>query len=97
MNKFLNLLLKTAVCVIDQSFERVDRSVHRTSDRISEMVDQGKRMIDRQQDHTVRNAVSFAAGVAVGIGTGLLWAPASGKDIRTSIKGKVQEITGIAG
>jgi len=35
----------------------------------------------------------FAAGVGVGIGAGLLLAPASGEEIRNSIGEKVQDIS----
>jgi hypothetical protein len=49
------------------------------------------RSIRRREDHTVRNAISFAAGIALGIAVGILLAPASGKATRSSIAEKVQD------
>ncbi|PYX85679.1 MAG: hypothetical protein DMG70_02795 [Acidobacteria bacterium] len=45
-----------------------------------------------QEDHTVRNAISFAAGIGLGIGVGMLFAPASGEETRSSIAEKVQDV-----
>ena len=87
MNRFLNSLMKTAVCVANQYYEQVDRA----SERVSDLVDRGRDLV-REPDHTLRNVVSFAAGVGVGVGAGLLFAPASGSDTRSSIKEKVQNI-----
>jgi len=41
----------------------------------------------------VRNAISFAAGIALGIGGGILLAPASGKATRSSIAEKIQDVS----
>jgi hypothetical protein len=51
------------------------------------------RSIRRREDHTVRNAISFAAGIALGTGVGILLAPASGKATRTSIAERVQDVS----
>jgi hypothetical protein len=60
-----------------------------------DFLDQSKRAttrsIRRREDHTVRNAISFAAGIALGTGVGILLAPASGKATRTSIAERVQD------
>jgi hypothetical protein len=50
------------------------------------------RAVHRQEDDTVRNALSFAAGIALGIGAGILLAPASGEKTRSSIANKVQGV-----
>ena len=91
MNKFLKSLLRTAVCIMDQYSEEVDRA----SDRVSEMVHRGREAI-YPENHELRNVLSFTAGVGVGIGAGVLLAPASGKEIRSSIKEKVRNIRGQA-
>jgi len=44
-----------------------------------------------EPDHTVRDAMSFVAGVGLGLGMGLLFAPASGRETRDLISEKVQE------
>ncbi len=92
MNRFLKSALKTAVCVMDQYVEQVDRASNRVSDRVSDLVDRSKKMAGVREDHTVRNVLFFAAGIGVGVGTGMLLAPASGSELRSSIKEKVHEI-----
>lgn len=87
MNKYLKLLLKTAACVVDQSVTQMDRA----SERVSGLVDRGKEMI-HPEDHRLRNALSFAAGVGVGVGAAILFAPASGKETRSSITQQMQQI-----
>jgi hypothetical protein len=50
------------------------------------------RAIRSKDDHTLRNAISFAAGIGLGIGVGMLLAPASGEETRSSIAEKVQDV-----
>ena len=56
-----------------------------------EQPDRAGRAIRRQKDQTVRNAISFAAGIGLGIGVGMLLAPSKGEETRSSIAGKVQD------
>lgn len=86
-NSVLKSLLKTAVYVIDQTAEKVDR----VSDRAYDMADDARTAIF-PEDHTLRHVLLFAAGVGVGVGAGLLLAPASGEETRNSITEKVQDI-----
>lgn len=93
MNKYAKFILRTAVNLLDQYSDQMDRA----SDRMSDLVDRGKDLVDRgkemvypREDHTLRNALSFAAGVGLGIGAGLLLAPSSGSELRRSIKERVQ-------
>ncbi len=102
MSRLYKALLKTAACVLDQYSVQVDRAANRVSgfvdeasDRASDLVDRGREMI-QPPDHTMRNALSFAAGLGVGIGAAILFAPMSGSEIRDSIKEKVQNIRGRA-
>jgi hypothetical protein len=88
-NSVLKSLLKTAVYVMDQTAEQVDRA----SDRASQIADDARTAIFPEEDHTLRNVLMFAAGVGVGVGAGLLLAPASGAEIRNSIGEKVQDIS----
>ncbi len=88
-NNLLRSFLKTAVYVIDQTAEQVDRA----SDRASQFADDARTAIFPEEDHTLRNILVFAAGVGVGVGAGLLLAPASGEETRNSIGEKVQDIT----
>lgn len=88
-NSILKSLLKTAVYVIDQTADQVDRA----SDRASQFANDAKTAIFPEEDHTLRNVLVFVAGVGVGVGAGLLLAPASGEEIRNSIGEKVQDIS----
>lgn len=87
-NSILKSLLKTAVYVMDEAGERVDR----VTDRASDFADDARSVIF-EEDHTLRNVLLFAAGVGVGAGAALLLAPASGEEIRNSIGEKVQDIS----
>ncbi|HET7890819.1 MAG TPA: YtxH domain-containing protein [Candidatus Sulfotelmatobacter sp.] len=88
-NSVLKSLLKTAVYVMDQTADGVDR----VSDRASDFAQDARTAIFPEEDHTVRNVLLFAAGVGVGAGAALLLAPASGEDFRNSIGEKVQDIS----
>lgn len=88
MKKFLKSLLNTAIYVIDGSPDQVER----VSDRVSDLTGRARKAIYREEDHTLRNVLSFAAGVGLGIGTGLLFAPASGEESRSVLSDKVQDI-----
>ena len=96
-NRLLKSLLKTTVYILDQTAEEVDR----VADRTSEIRDQAKRVIDnaasaiqpQRENHTLRNLVSFAAGVGLGVGAGMLLAPASGVELRSSISDRVRDIS----
>jgi gas vesicle protein len=96
-NRLLKSLLKTTVYILDQTAEQADRIV----DRTSEIRDQAKRVLDnaastiqpQREDHTFRNLVTFAAGVGLGVGAGMLLAPASGVELRSSISDRVKEIS----
>ena len=100
MNKLLKSVLKTVVYLLEQTEDvaedmrdRVSESVDRASDRVSDLRDRA-RDIYGAEDHTLRNVLTFAAGVGVGIGVAMLFAPASGEEIRNQIGEKVQDIGG---
>jgi hypothetical protein len=88
LNRLLKSLLKTAVSIMDQTSEQVER----VSDRASYVVAEAKRAVHPDDDHNLRNALSFAAGIGLGLGVGILLAPASGAEVRRSIGEKVQDI-----
>jgi gas vesicle protein len=87
VNKFLKMLLKSSVYLIDEYAAKMDRA----SDRVSGLIDRSKEII-QPEDHRLRNALSFAAGVGVGLGAAILFAPASGEATRNSITQQLQEI-----
>ena len=89
MNKLIKSILKTAVYFLDQT----DRFASDARDRVADGLDSAAgRMTDLrdrvqdltvQEDHTLRNALTFAAGVGVGVGAAILFTPASGEQIRS--------------
>lgn len=88
-NSILKSALKTAVYIMDQTADQVDRA----SERASQIAEDARTAIF-EEDHTLRHVLLFAAGVGVGVGAGMLLAPASGEETRNSIGEKVQDITG---
>jgi YtxH-like protein len=88
-NGLLKSLLKAAVYIMDRTAEQVDRA----SDSASQIADRAESAIYPEEDHTLRNILSFAAGVGLGVGAGILFAPASGAEIRSSIGDSVHDIS----
>jgi gas vesicle protein len=100
MNNLIRSILKTAVYFLEQTDrvasdvrDRVSDTVNRAADRVSDLHHQAQDLYEGE-DHTFRNALTFAAGVGVGVGAAILFAPASGKEIRNSIGEKVHDISG---
>jgi YtxH-like protein len=98
LDNLLKSILKTAVYFIEQSDrvasdvrDRVSDEYDGASDRITDLRDRARDLY-AGESHTLRNVLTFAAGVGVGIGAGMLLAPASGEEIRGSISDKVQDI-----
>jgi hypothetical protein len=98
MNNLIKSILKTAVYFLDQTDrfadglrDRVSDTVERAGDRVSDLRERAHDLYEGE-DHTMRNVLTFAAGVAIGVGAGMLLAPASGEEIRESIGDKVQDI-----
>jgi gas vesicle protein len=90
LNNVVKSILKTAVYVMDQTADTVDRA----SDRAAEIAHDARSAIySREEDHTLQNLFAFAAGVGVGVGAGILLAPSSGTELRNNIGGKVREIS----
>ena len=93
MNKFLKSLLKTGVYLLEQSDRVTTDMRHRVKERVEDLTDRAGQAFHGQQDHTVRNAIYFAAGIGLGIGIGVLFAPTSGEETRSSISDKVQDMS----
>ena len=93
---FLFSAAYTAYCLATDRFagdvrDRVSDGMDRASSRVSDLRDQAEELYSGP-DHTMRNILTFAAGVGVGIGAAMLFAPASGEEIRGQISEKVQDI-----
>ena len=99
INNVLKSVLKTAIYFLDQSDrvasdvrDRVSDSLDSAAGRVSDLRDRAHDLYEGES-HTLRNVLTFAAGVGVGIGAGMLLAPASGEEIRGSIGDKVHDIS----
>ena len=88
IEKFVRSILKSIVYIMDETANRVDR----VSDRASELAENTRSVIYPKEGHTVRNIMSFAAGIGVGVAAGILIAPSSGAELRSTISDKVQNI-----
>ena len=98
MNNLIKSILKTAVYFLDQTDrfagdvrDRVSDGLSEANDRVSDLRSQAKDLYN-DPDHTMRNVLTFVAGVGVGVGAAILFAPASGEETRNSISDKVQDI-----
>ena len=88
LNNLVKSVLKTAVYLMDQAADTVDRA----SGRAVEFAEDARNAVYPSEDHTLRNLLAFAAGVGVGVGAGILLAPSSGTELRNTIGDKVHEI-----
>jgi gas vesicle protein len=61
-------------------------------DRVGNITSRTREAVGMEPDHTMRDAVSFIAGVGLGVGIGMLFAPASGQETRELISKKMQEV-----
>ena len=75
MNKLLKSLLQTGLYFLEQP----DRAAEAVRERVKEDIDEVKRKFEGE-DHTLRYGLTFAAGVGVGLGVGMLTAPSSGEE-----------------
>ena len=94
MNKFLKSFLKTGLYCLEQSDRATADIRDRVTDRVEELSDCMRQAIRGEEDHTVRNAISFAVGVGVGVGLGILFAPTSGDETRSSVAERVRDVGG---
>jgi hypothetical protein len=78
-NEFVKSLLKAAVYLLDQTAEQVDPS----SDRASPIPNGAKSAVYPEENHTLRNLLSFAVGLGL-----------SGEEIRSAIGDNIHDISG---
>ena len=91
LNKLLRTALKTGLYFLEQSDKATAPIRKQVKDQVEGLTDRTRQAILGPEDHTVRNAVSLAAGIGLGIALGMLFAPASGEEIRRSIVEKAQD------
>jgi len=107
MNKFLKLLLGTSLYLLEQSDSSTKKVQDRAADRLSDLRDVAQEKFETASDrvaratkairgedsHVLSNTLRFLAGVGVGLGVGLILAPASGEETRSVIAGRVHEMS----
>src|SRR5712691_9837958 len=67
VNKLLRSLLKTAVYLLEQSDRDTGDMADRVKGRVQDLTRRARHAIYRQEDHRIRNAISFATGIGLGI------------------------------
>jgi regulation of enolase protein 1 (concanavalin A-like superfamily) len=92
VNKFLRSLLKAGIYLLEQSDQTTADIRDRVKAQVEDLTDRAGQAIRGQEDHTVRNAISFAAGTALGLAVAILFAPASGEQTRSELAGKVRNV-----
>jgi hypothetical protein len=76
------------------SYDNVRDKAKDTYDTASDRVRRASDVL-RGDDHSgIKTAAALLVGVAVGVGVGLLFAPASGEQVRENLVGKVQDFGG---
>jgi len=108
MNKLLKTLLGVGLYLLERSGDATksarDRAAARMDDlrdaaqekyeTATERVRRASRAIRGEDNDVLRNTLFFAAGIGVGLGVGLILAPASGDETRSVIAGKVHDMGG---
>jgi gas vesicle protein len=106
MSTFLKLLLGTSLYLLERSDKATKDARDRAVDHISDLRDaaqekyetasdrvaRASRAIRGEDNHVLGNTLRFLAGVGVGLGVGLILAPASGEETRSVIAGRVHEM-----
>jgi gas vesicle protein len=76
--------------------EQSDQATADIRDRVREGVEdissRTRQAMRSPQSYVARDILTFAAGVSLGLGLGILFAPAPGYQTRTTIGNKVQEV-----
>lgn len=92
MNKLLRTVLRAGLYFLEESDRATADLRDRVRDKVGNITSRTREAISMEPDHTGRDAVSFIAGVGLGVGIGMLFAPASGEETRELISEKVQEV-----
>jgi len=90
VNKLLKSLLNAGIYFLEQSDRTAADLRDRVKARVEDLTDRAGQAIRGREDHTVRNALSFAAGAALGVGAAILFTPASGEETRSALAGRAR-------
>ena len=94
MNKALKALLRAGLVFMEETNYMGADLRDRARDRMDYVTSRGNRIMRQNDGSAFREIISFAAGVGVGAGIALLFAPASGEETRGSIAESFQEMGG---
>jgi|HubBroStandDraft_6_1064221.scaffolds.fasta_scaffold177240_3 hypothetical protein len=98
----LRTLLQAGLYLVDQPEsvardvrDRVQSGISNAGDRFSDVGDSLSDMRDRLtgRDNTLRYALSFVAGIGLGVGVGILMAPDSGEETRRNVAEKFNDVS----
>jgi hypothetical protein len=96
-----DILLDTGLSVLDLFRDRLSDQVESVADRAKDAFDtasgrvrRASRAITGEDRSGLGSTAALLAGFGVGVALGILFAPASGEEIRRNIAGKVQEFGG---
>ena len=92
MNKALKALLRAGLIFLEETNYVASDLRDRARDRMDDLTSRTRRTMRQTGGSTAREVISFAAGVGIGAGIALLFAPASGKETRGSIVDGFQEV-----
>jgi hypothetical protein len=81
VSKALRYIVKSVLYLLDLRDDLKDRAQNVTHNLAH--------VIRGRNEHLVRSSIGFASGLGVGIGLGVLFAPASGGQTRRSVAGKL--------
>ena len=91
LNKLIQTALKTGLYFLEQSDKATAPIRKQVKDRVEDLTDRTRQAIRGPEDHTWRNAAGLAAGLGLGVALGMLFAPASGEEMRRSLVEKAQD------
>lgn len=92
MNKLLRSLLKTGVFLLEQSDQATADMRDRVRESMEDISARTRQAMRSPQSYVARDMLTFAAGVSLGLGLGILFAPAPGHETRTTLGKKMQEV-----
>jgi ElaB/YqjD/DUF883 family membrane-anchored ribosome-binding protein len=106
MNKYLKTLLGVGLYLLEQSDSATKNVRDRAAGPLGDLRDAAQEKYEAAADRmaraskairgedsdVLRNTLLFTAGIGVGMGVGLLLAPARGDETRSAIAGRVHEM-----